>query len=75
MGFGYEITALQSATFKKPKCASNQFQPFFSHRKTRNRNGLYRCNSNPTGSFQIKDKPENGFGNMITELKAQLSNN
>ena len=34
MGFDNEKTALKSATFEKPECASNQFQPFFSQGKT-----------------------------------------
>lgn len=74
-GFRQRDNRAEKCNFRGTGMRKQPIPTFLFSRKNRNRNGSNRCNSNPSGSFQIKDKTENGFGNEITERKARLSRN
>jgi len=52
-----------------------QLIPIFSFSEKRKYYGVNPRNSIPSQDFSESDKPEMGFSNEITELKAQLSRN
>lgn len=74
-GFRQRENSAEKCNFRETGMRKQLIPTILFSRKNRNRNGSNRCNSNPPGSFQIKDKTENGFGNEITERKAWLSRN
>jgi len=74
-GFRQRENSAEKCNFRETGMRKQLIPTILFSRKNRNRNGSNRCNSNPPGSFQIKDKTENGFGNEITERKARLSRN